>query len=114
MAKIKIENENIIVLYSEEVVGAFATNKINYKIDLTNKKRFLLKNDEEKEIDYGLTKKDESLMVDTLKKDVWFKIENCYQVLVSYREKNDEKNIIKHEKIQEKNKTILEFLKNFS
>jgi hypothetical protein len=112
MAKIRLVDNNVIVLYNEQGNGLYDIVK-NFKIDLTNRKHYQIKSDIEKEIEWEFTKDDEVLMIERLKKDTWFVIENCNEVLISYRKNNDEKNTKKHEKILEKNKIILDFLKNF-
>ncbi len=112
MAKIKLENDIVVVYYSEVGGGLYDAVK-NYKIDLTNKKHYFLKPTEEQEIEWGLKTSEEAIMIENLKKDVWFKVENCYNVIYSYEQKCDTKQVEKHKKHLENNKVILEFLKNY-
>ena len=113
MAKIKLENESVIVYYSEVGGGLYDTVK-NYKVDLTNKKHYSIKANEDIEISWGFTNDEELLMVENLKKEMWFLIENCYNVIYSYRNSGDLLQVEKHEKHLNKNKKILDFLKNYN
>jgi hypothetical protein len=113
MAKIKLERDTIVVYYSEVIGGLYDSVK-NYKIDLTNRKHFLLKNDDiVEEIEWCFKKNEESIMIENLKKEVWFRVENCYNVIHGYKQSGNLSQIEKHENHLSKNKIILEFLKNY-
>jgi hypothetical protein len=112
MAKIKLENDNVIIYYSEVGGGLYDTVK-NFKVDLTNKKHYSIKTTEDVEIEWGFGKEDELLMIENLKKETWFLIENCYNVIHSYKNSGDQVQVEKHEKFLKKNKTILDFLNNY-
>jgi hypothetical protein len=113
MAKIKLENDLVVVYYSEVGGGLYDIVK-NYKIDLTNRKHYFLKGTEEQEIEWHFKKNEEIIMIDNLKKEVWFKVENCYNVIVTYRKSGNTAQVEKHEKHLENNKIVLEFLKNYT
>jgi dolichyl-phosphate-mannose--protein O-mannosyl transferase len=113
MAKIKLEDNNVVIYYSEVSGGLYDAVK-NYKIDLTNRKHYYLKPTEEQEIEWGLNKNEEANMIDNLKKETWFHIENCYNVIYSYEQSGNIKQVEKNKKFLENNKIILEFLKNYS
>ncbi len=113
MAKIKLENEHVIVYYSQMGSGLYETVK-NYKINLSNKKHFFVKGESEQEIDWSFSEHDEQMMVENLIKEVKFKIENNYIVIGSYKNQNDTKEVEKNESHLEKNKKILNFLEKYS
>lgn len=112
MAKIKLEAGNVVVYYSEISGGLYDSVK-NYKFDLTNRKHYLLKPNDDQEIEWTLKKNEEAIMIENLKKEAWFHVENCYNVIYTYKTNGDKVQVEKHEKHLEKNKIILEFLKNY-
>ncbi len=112
MAKIKLEDDKVIIYYSEVGGGLYDIVK-NFKIDLTNKKHYFIKPTEDQEIEWGLKKNEEANMIENMKKETWFHIENCYSVIYSYEKSGNIKQSEKHKKFLEQNKIILEFLKNY-
>ena len=113
MAKIKLEENNIVVYYSEMGAGIYDSAK-NYKIDLTNKRHFLLKPDGNIEITWCLTQGEEVAMVENLIKDCSFRIESCYNVIHSYKKEGNIPQVEKHEIHLENTKRILDFLKKYN
>lgn len=109
MAKIKLEGENVVVLYTELGGGLYDIAK-NYKIDLTNKKHFLIKQNEDIEIDWDLTLDDEKELIQNLLKEVSFKIENNYIVIHSAEKNFNFKEAEKMKNFLNKNKIIYQFL----
>lgn len=112
MAKIKLVDNNVVIFYSEVGGGLYDAVK-NYKIDLTNKKHYLIKTDEEQEIEWSFKKNEEINMIENMKKETWFHIENCYNVICSYEKSGNTIQVERHKIFLEKNKIILEFLKNY-
>ncbi len=112
MAKIKLENDLVVVYYSEVGSGLYDIVK-NYKLDLSNRKHYFLKGCEEQEIEWHFAKNDETVMIENLKKEIWFKVENSYSILYSFKQKGDTKQIEKYEKHLKNNKILLEFIKNY-
>ena len=95
MAKIKLENDVISVYYSEASGGIFDSVK-NYKIDLTNRKRYQLKTSGDIEIEWGLSLEDETTMIENLIKEGSFNVENCYNVIHSYKTSGNLIQVEKH------------------
>jgi hypothetical protein len=112
MAKIKLEDGNVVVYYSETSGSIYDAVK-TYKIDLTNRKHFLVKNNETEEIEWIL-KDEELIMIENLTKEAWFYFENSHNVIYSYKKSGNIKQVEKCEKQLEKNKIILDFLKNYT
>ena len=113
MAKIKIDEIGRISVYYSEVGGGLYESVKNYKIDLTNKKRYQLKTSGDIEIDWGLTEEEELAMIDNLIKESSFNVENCYNVIYSYKQSGNISQVEKHKIFLDNNKKILEFLKNY-
>ncbi len=112
MAKIKLENGNVVVYYSETNGGIYDAVK-TYKLDLTNRKHYLVKNNEVEEVEWTLKTEEETAMIENLTKEAWFYFENSHNVIYSYKQSGNTEQVEKCEKQLEKNKIILDFLKNY-
>lgn len=112
MSKIKWEDDKVIILYTEAGIGLYDTPK-NYKIDLTNRKHYLLKNDEEHEIEWNMELEEEENFIYNFKKEISFRIENNLNIIYQSEQKNDIKELERTKKFLEKNKKIKEFLDNY-
>lgn len=112
MAKIKIE-ENNIVLYYSEVSSSIYEIKKEFKLDLSNKKFFSVKQGCLTELNWELNNEEEQILIESLVKEARFQLENSYNVIYSYKQQGNMKEVEKNQKHLENNKKILDFLLSY-
>jgi hypothetical protein len=105
--KFKIENENVICYITPDN-KLYEQSKL-YRIDLSERKMFL----DTIEMAWDLPEEIECQIVNQGIKDSNMFIESNYSIIFSYRNKGDDKNVAKYERLLEDNKKIREFLNEY-
>lgn len=115
MAKIKYDtaNNRVILCYTETSNSIYDIKK-HFILDLSNRKHYSLKNEEEEEIEWVMPIEEEKMMIENLIKEVSANIENNREVILSFQKQNNTKQVDKMKIHFEKNVKILDFLKNLS
>lgn len=116
MYKIKIEereNKEKVVIYYKVEEGTYK-QKIQYKIDLSDKTYSLFEYGEEKFIEWEAIEDEIDLKLEDLIRTVENKIINNRQIIYSSKTGGRENEVIKAEKHLDQNRKVLEFLKNYN
>ena len=118
MFNIRLEEENVVIKFS--LNNGNYDQKNHYKIDLTDKKYYLMEAGEWNELEWELAVESIKDRMDDIKHDVKEKILNNKRVIYSYeiqaekRNKDFSKEIEKAQKHMEKNLLIEEFINNYT
>ena len=118
MFNIRLEDQDVVIKFS--LNNGNYDQKNYYKINLTNRKYFLLETGEWSELEWELAVESIEDRMDDIRHDVVEKILNNKRVIYSYdvqKQRNGKdytKEIAKAEKHMEDNKTIQDFLNNFT
>jgi archaellum biogenesis ATPase FlaH len=118
MFNIKLEEDNVVIKFS--LNNGNYDQKNNYKIDLTNKKYYLMEAGEWTELEWELAVESIEDRMDDIKHDVKEKILNNKRVIYSYEvaeERTGKDHTKEKEKAQrhmDKNLLIQDFLNNYT